>query len=85
METIRLAGRIILNCEIEAVTGLHIGGKGGNLEIGGVDNPVIRDVLTQQPYIPGSSLRGKLRSILRGLAIAVTRSIATSDFSSVNC
>ncbi len=64
METIRLAGRIILNCEIEAVTGLHIGGKGGNLEIGGVDNPVIRDVLTQQPYIPGSSLRGKLRSQL---------------------
>lgn len=64
METIRLSGRIIINCEIEAVTGLHIGGKGGNLEIGGVDNPVIRDVLTQQPYIPGSSLRGKMRSQL---------------------
>jgi CRISPR-associated protein Csm3 len=44
------------------VTGLHIGGSPGVLSIGNVDNPVIRDPLTRQPYIPGSSLRGKMRS-----------------------
>lgn len=62
MGEIKLLGRIFFNCEIEAVTGLHIGGMGSALEIGGVDNPVVRDVLTQEPYIPGSSLRGKMRS-----------------------
>lgn len=62
MDEIKLLGRIFFNCEIEAVTGLHIGGMGSALEIGGVDNPVVRDVLTQEPYIPGSSLRGKMRS-----------------------
>ncbi len=76
MNQIRLVGRIIFSCEIEAVTGLHIGGKGGNLEIGGVDNPVIRDVLTQIPYIPGSSLRGKMRSQLeRKLGCDMNKSV----------
>lgn len=64
MSEIKLSGRIILRCEIEALTGLHIGGMGGDLEIGGVDNPVIRNPLTQEPFIPGSSLRGKMRSQL---------------------
>jgi CRISPR-associated protein Csm3 len=45
-------------------TGLHIGGSKDDIEIGGLDNPVIRDPLTRLPYIPGSSLKGKLRSIL---------------------
>lgn len=64
MSDIRLYGRILVKTNILAVTGLHIGGSGGALEIGGVDNPVIRDPLTQQPYLPGSSLRGKMRSLL---------------------
>ena len=50
--------------EIEVLTGLHIGGNKDTLEIGGMDNPVIKDPVTNYPYIPGSSLKGKLRSLL---------------------
>jgi CRISPR-associated protein Csm3 len=57
-----LYGRVFIECEIETETGLHIGGAEGSLSIGGVDNVVIRDALSGQPYIPGSSLKGKMRS-----------------------
>ncbi|NJM08351.1 type III-A CRISPR-associated RAMP protein Csm3 [Candidatus Gracilibacteria bacterium] len=60
---ITLHGRIFLRADIELVTGLHIGGAAGGLEIGGVDKPVIRNARTNQPYIPGSSLKGKMRSL----------------------
>ncbi len=56
-------GKYALRGEIEAVTGLHIGGSTTGLEIGGFDNPVIKDPLTDEPYIPGSSLKGKLRAL----------------------
>jgi CRISPR-associated RAMP protein, Csm3 family len=45
-------------------TGLRIGGSKDDIEIGGLDNPIIRDPVTRLPYIPGSSLKGKLRSSL---------------------
>lgn len=45
-------------------TGLRIGGSKEEMEIGGMDNPVIRHPLTKVPYIPGSSIKGKLRSLL---------------------
>jgi CRISPR-associated protein Csm3 len=45
-------------------TGLRIGGSKEDMEIGGMDNPIIRHPLTKVPYIPGSSLKGKLRSLL---------------------
>ncbi len=61
---VTLHGRVFLNADIELVTGLHIGGASGGLEIGGVDKPVIRNVRTNQPYIPGSSLKGKMRSLM---------------------
>ena len=64
MASIQLQGKIFIRGEIEAITGLHIGGSGGELDIGGVDNPVLRNPLTREPYIPGSSLRGKMRSLL---------------------
>jgi CRISPR-associated protein Csm3 len=62
MTDINLYGRVIITANIKALTGLHIGGSGTGLEIGGVDKAVIRNPLTKQPYIPGSSLRGKMRS-----------------------
>jgi CRISPR-associated protein Csm3 len=62
-QEITLHGRIILDGVIEALTGLHIGGSPGALAIGGVDLPVIRNPVNQQPYIPGSSLKGKMRSL----------------------
>lgn len=61
---VTLHGRIFLRAEIKLLTGLHIGGAAGGLEIGGLDKPVIRNPRTNQPYIPGSSLKGKLRSLM---------------------
>lgn len=62
-KTIKLYGRVLLTGEIKTVSGLHIGGSPGALAIGGLDLPVIRDVVTQAPYVPGSSLKGKMRSL----------------------
>lgn len=45
-------------------TGLHIGAGRESVEIGGVDSPVIKHPHTQEPYIPGSSIKGKLRNLL---------------------
>ena len=64
VNTGKLTGKIIITGLIELKTGLHIGTSQETLEIGGMDNPVIRDPLTREPYIPGSSLKGKLRSLL---------------------
>jgi CRISPR-associated protein Csm3 len=64
-------GKLILEGEIQCKTGLHIGAGKGSLEIGGADNPVVKDAFGI-PYIPGSSLRGRLRSLLEqtsGLAV----------------
>ena len=61
---IKLEGRIFIEFKVEAVTGMHIGGSDTGIEIGGVDKTVIRDPLTNRPYIPGSSLKGKMRSLL---------------------
>jgi CRISPR-associated protein Csm3 len=58
-----LLGKMILSGKIECITGLHIGGMNTGIEIGGLDNPVIKDPITDQPYIPGSSLKGKLRTL----------------------
>lgn len=62
VDLVQLQGRLFLSFTITASTGLHIGGSPGVLSIGNVDNPVIRNTLTGEPYIPGSSLRGKMRS-----------------------
>jgi len=45
-------------------TGLKIGGTKGAAGIGETDNPIIRHPITRFPYIPGSSVKGKLRSLL---------------------
>jgi CRISPR-associated protein Csm3 len=52
--------------EIELLDGMRIGGAGGGLEIGGVDPNLmaLKDPVSGQPYVPGSSLKGKLRSTL---------------------
>lgn len=56
-------GKLILEGEILCETGLHIGAGKGSLEIGGADNPVVKDAFGV-PYVPGSTLRGRLRSLL---------------------
>lgn len=61
--TIGLFGHVIIKGKIIAKTGLHIGASADTVEIGGIDTPVIKHPITFQPYIPGSSLKGKMRSI----------------------
>lgn len=63
MEELKLLGKVIIKGKIKALTGLAIGGSRVGVDIGGVDNPVIKDA-EGKPYIPGSSLKGKLRSLL---------------------
>src|SRR5579872_3743590 len=68
---LKLVGKLILAGEVHCETGLHIGAGKGSLEIGGADNPVVKDAFGL-PYIPGSSLRGKVRSLLEqssGMAV----------------
>lgn len=60
---LQLVGKLILSGDLHCETGLHIGAGKGSLEIGGADNPVVKDAFGL-PYIPGSSLRGKMRSLL---------------------
>lgn len=50
--------------QIELLSGLHIGSGNTEMHIGGTDNPVIKNPVTNQPYIPGSSLKGKMRSLM---------------------
>ena len=61
----KLVKKIKINTTIELLTGLHIGGSKESVEIGGIDLPVIKIATKDnQPYIPGSSLKGKMRCLL---------------------
>lgn len=59
-----LNGYKVIKGEIECITGLHIGGSAETIEIGGMDYPIIKNPLDGYPYIPGSSIKGKMRSLL---------------------
>jgi CRISPR-associated protein Csm3 len=63
MVEISLDGKIVITGKIKTETGLSIGGSTVGLDIGGMDNPVIKNA-EGKPYIPGSSLKGKMRSLL---------------------
>lgn len=61
----QLTAKIKISADINVKTGLHIGGDKDNVEIGGVDSPVIKLAFKHNiPYIPGSSIRGKMRCLL---------------------
>jgi CRISPR-associated protein Csm3 len=67
----QLNGIITLDATLELLTGLRIGAGDSEMHIGGVDNTVIKHPHTQSPYIPGSSLKGKMRSLLEWRSGAV--------------
>ncbi|SMC09195.1 type III-A CRISPR-associated RAMP protein Csm3 [Nitratiruptor tergarcus] len=50
--------------KIKVLTGLHIGAGNDEIKIGGIDTPVIKNPITNEPYIPGSSIKGKMRTLL---------------------
>lgn len=60
----QLLKKIEITGILKLETGLHIGGTNSSMSIGGIDKAVIRNPLNNQPYIPGSSLKGKMRSLL---------------------
>lgn len=65
----KLVKKIKIQTSITLVTGLHIGGSSDNVEIGGIDNPVIKLATRgNEPYILGSSLKGKMRCLLEQVA-----------------
>lgn len=59
-----LKGKILITGKLKVETGLHIGAGSDFAPIGSVDSPFIRDTLTQTPIIPGSSIKGKMRTLL---------------------
>jgi len=60
----KLSHYIKVTSAIELLTGMHIGGSKDEVKIGGIDNPVIKNPITNLPYIPGSSLKGRFRMAL---------------------
>ena len=60
----KLTNIVEIKAKLVLKTGLHIGAGDSEMHIGGIDNSVIKHPVTQSPYIPGSSLKGKIRSLL---------------------
>ncbi|MDR3055905.1 MAG: type III-A CRISPR-associated RAMP protein Csm3 [Zoogloeaceae bacterium] len=70
-----------IEATLEVVTGLRIGAGDNEMHIGGVDNTVIKHPITGSPYIPGSSLKGKMRSLLEWRSGAVKeKPLTAADF-----
>lgn len=63
----KIVKRKIVNYELKVETGLHIGGSKDVYGIGGIDTPVIKNPFTNQPIIPGSSIKGKMRMLLENV------------------
>ena len=70
----------LIKGEIELITGLHIGAGNDRIEIGGMDSPVVRDPVTKEPYIPGSSVKGKMRMLLELYTGAVSNNGDPLDY-----
>lgn len=64
MATSKLLKKIVYTGTITLKTGLHIGGTNVALNIGGPDKFVVRNPVNNVPYIPGSSLKGKMRALV---------------------
>jgi len=75
----------VISGEIVCRTGMHIGGAKESIEIGGIDNIVIRDSISKLPYIPGSSVKGKMRSLMELNSIDASQNIITSRGQPCKC
>lgn len=60
----KLRAKVVVEGELKVLTGMHVGSSAAGMQIGSIDSPVVRDPISNFPYIPGSSLKGKLRSLL---------------------
>lgn len=71
--------KIQINGVLEVVTGMHIGGSSAFSAIGAVDSPVIKDIRTNKPMVPGSSLKGKMRTLLSKKYNSMVQANANDD------
>ncbi|MEK6482147.1 type III-A CRISPR-associated RAMP protein Csm3 [Catalinimonas sp. 4WD22] len=60
----KLNKKIFIDARLKLITGLRIGDNKENVEIGGIDNPIVRRKDNLEPYLPGSSIKGKIRCLL---------------------
>lgn len=60
----QIVKKIIVTGKLKLITGMHIGGTNSTMNIGGPDKFVVRQSKDGCPYIPGSSLKGKMRSLI---------------------
>jgi len=72
--SMKLTNIVEIKAKLVLQTGLHIGVGDSEMHIGGIDNSVIKHPMTQSPYIPGSSLKGKIRTLLEWRSGAVQSS-----------
>lgn len=79
--THKLVGITKIESTLKLITGLHIGAGDLAMHIGGIDNPVVKHPVSGLPYIPGSSLKGKIRALLEWRSGAITdgRPLGTSQ------
>lgn len=75
----KFKGKYIIKADLKLLTALHIGGTEEGFDIGGIDNSVIKDNMTGVPYIPGSSIKGKMRSLLEWAYDLVKDEIVIKD------
>jgi CRISPR-associated protein Csm3 len=80
----QLPDTIKYSVRIELKSGLHIGGANASIEIGGIDSPVLVDA-GGYPYIPGSSLKGKLRSLYEAHSNKIDRAGEVHKFRGEEC
>ncbi|MCD6417919.1 type III-A CRISPR-associated RAMP protein Csm3 [bacterium] len=88
----KLIANIIIPLRITAETGLHIGTSNDDYEIGGMDNPIIRyfqkdtyESKGSYPYIPGSSLKGKMRSLMEWVEEKIDEKGQPHNCQKINC
>ena len=76
----KLLGKIEITGIIELLTGMHIGRSKDTLQIGGIDSIIVRDPFTNEPYIPGSSLKGKMRSLAEKILLCHNNPLYGLDY-----
>lgn len=69
----------------ELMTGTRIGGNSDIIEIGGNDSPIVRNPLTKELYIPGSSIKGKMRMLIEWLEGKIDESGKVHSCSEKEC
>ena len=73
----QLIGITTITARLEVLTGLRIGAGDSEMHIGGIDNTVVKHPHTLEPYLPGSSIKGKMRSLLEWRSGAVKSAALT--------